>query len=181
MWRSVAEQMRSAFFERSPPMSTDASYTNVAVHIRRGDTLRGATALKRHMGPAMLHYFRRVVEKLRSRYAATPRPARFTLVSDERNGSALLEVLGGADVALSSSPTPFEDFRRMVAADVLAISPSGFSLVAAYLNRGKVVAPACMETRPGWDSPHAYSIGLRALPEWELAECCPWRHDQDWC
>ena len=74
LWARVAPEMQARFHAAhpAPPASTTGT-TQVAVHVRRGDTV---LQRHRHMGDAMLRYFNRTISMLRARYHGTARPAR---------------------------------------------------------------------------------------------------------
>ena len=111
------------------------------------------------------------------------RPVRFWLLSDERNKSKLewayeaCKDVSSCDVAPQDpNRTVIGDFRRMLFADVLVMSPSSLSYSAALIaaNPGQVVyVPDCW-----WDGPTpkyaAKSGGTRGFPrlrQWRTLGC----------
>ena len=89
-WARVGSEVQARFHAARPaPPSHQAPaavaghgrrQVSIAVHIRRGDTVRQT---HRHMGDAMLAYFNRTVSMLRTRYARVGHVAKVTIVTDE--------------------------------------------------------------------------------------------------
>ena len=89
-WARVGSEVQARYHAARPaPPSHQAPaavaghgrrQVSIAVHIRRGDTVRQT---HRHMGDAMLAYFNRTVSMLRTRYARVGHVAKVTIVTDE--------------------------------------------------------------------------------------------------
>lgn len=113
----------------------------VAVHVRRGDYLRGAHAA--HHGVCDLDYYRRAFEQIRRRMGR----ARFFVFSDDPEWvRSRADVFGGADlVCHNGASTAFQDLRLMSLCRGHVIANSSFSWWGAWLasdDSKLVVAPA---------------------------------------
>lgn len=135
-----AHELRAMYWGRAGNASV-ASPTNgrtirIAVHVRRGDvTLRTLDWRKRHMLeiPWFEAVLRAVVEGLGDR--------KFSVEIHSQGEPDSLKTLGHfGETSFLLDRDPIWTFHQMASADILVISPSGFSFAAGLMNHGLKLA-----------------------------------------
>jgi hypothetical protein len=125
---AISDSLRSKF--RLPPTSRDRDQMVVAVHVRRGDVGNALNSLRFTPNDAIV----RTIESLRGIIEKAGAKATFEVhsqghASDFREFSEI-----GCELHLDSDA--IWTMEKLVASDVLIMSKSSFSYVAALINRG---------------------------------------------
>jgi hypothetical protein len=130
------------------------SALNVAVHVRRGDVTRDGPYADRYTPDS---YLRAVIASVQAAAAHAGTTAALRLYSDGRPE----EFAGLSDLGLEDhvEDDPFTTFHNLATADVLVMSKSTFSYVAALLSRGVVIYESFSRT----------SFNHRPLSSWLMA------------
>lgn len=124
------------------PITTSFDYDkfNVAIHIRRGDVTENGKYRVRWVGNDV---YKHVMDQIRSQFSYVA----FHIYSDgtEQDLSDIIH----KDITLHLKTNIFDTFHEMVSADMLMPGQSSFSVLAAHLCRGTILARAWS---PVWDN-----------------------------
>lgn len=115
----------------------DATRLNIAVHVRRGDVVKQEQwAGRQSPNEFVASVLRQIIDVA----VSTPLPIAVRLYS--QGEGADFGQLGDMDVEFHLNECPFSTLNNLVSADILLMSKSTFSYVAALLSRGvKVFEP----------------------------------------
>ena len=137
MYELIQEELRSWYASSpKPALYFQPEMLNVAVHVRRGDLMRGP-----HRSRVIPNArYVRAMSEVRALFPN--RAVAFHIYSegDERAGrKEFAEFLRISDAALHLNEDVFSTFHHLVSADVLILSRSSFSYLAGIYSRGRVL------------------------------------------
>lgn len=130
-----SERLRANYdyARKESPMTTYFDYgkLNVAIHIRRGDVTENGEYKVRWVGN---NVYKNVMNQIRSQFENVA----FHIYSDGTREN--LSDLDHEDTVLHLKTNIFETFHQMVSSDMLMPGQSAFSVLAAHLFRGTILA-----------------------------------------
>ncbi|MBP5609264.1 MAG: hypothetical protein J6X66_13490 [Lachnospiraceae bacterium] len=119
----------------------DDAYTNVAIHIRRGDVSQLLSQGDESMRVRWLElsYYKNIIETLLT--SLHDRKIRFYIFSEgeEKAFSELKET--SADLVFCLDMSAPDSFLHLCRSDILLTAPSGFSMIAGAVNKGLKITP----------------------------------------
>lgn len=139
-YRAISDRLAEKYYS-SPknglPCHYDRTRLNIAVHVRRGDVTQQGKWRDRYSAN---EFVASVLRQIMDVAVGTPLPVSVRLYSQGQ--VADFGQLGDMDVEFHLNECPFATLHNLVSADILLMSKSEFSYVAALLSRGvKVFEP----------------------------------------
>jgi hypothetical protein len=147
LYDKMRDDFRNKYFmTEKPKLIYDDEYTNVAIHVRRGDIVGRKNRFKSR--GTSDEYFISLMEKLNKEN--TKKPYKFYVFSQNKTAKRGFRMKKQGDifekyrnldlnVELMIDGCPFFDFHHLISADVLITSKSSFPYVAGLFTNGRVI------------------------------------------